>query len=82
VARDRAYLAPLVRVPLSSSQWAALLSFSYNLGPGNADNLVPEINARDWVALQTNWKQYINAGGVPNQRLIERRAAEWQLFAG
>ena len=31
-------------------------------------------------ALETQWKQYINAGGVPLQSLINRRAAEWELY--
>lgn len=77
---DYFYLKSLVKVPLSSNQWAALLSFAYNLGPGNADNLVPNINAKNYSALETQWKSYVNAGGVPLQSLINRRAAEWDLF--
>jgi lysozyme len=74
------YLEPLIKVPLTVNQWAAYLSFSYNLGRYNADNLTANINARDFTALETQWKKYIYADGVPNQQLINRRAAEWQLF--
>lgn len=80
VNHDYLYLKPMIKTPLNSKQWAALLSFAYNLGPGNADNLVANINSHNFAALETQWKQYINAGGVPNDQLIERRAAEWNLF--
>jgi lysozyme len=77
---DKRYLMPLIRIPLNSRQWAALLSFSYNLGPGNADNLIPNINAGNRQALGDQWNEYIYSGGVVNSDLIERRAAEWSLF--
>ncbi len=63
---DYNYLQPLIKKELSPGQWAALLSFSYNLGPGNADNLVKNINAGDQWALGEQWNKYILAGGVPN----------------
>jgi lysozyme len=81
VNKDYLYLKPLLHVDLSPNQWAAYLSFAYNLGPGNADNLVTNINNQDWQALETQWKLYINAGGVPSSNLIARRNAEWELFS-
>lgn len=80
VQQDYLYLKGLINVPLNSNQWAALLSFSYNLGPGNADNLVKNINSQNSAALEQQWKLYINAGGAPNNGLIARRNAEWQLW--
>lgn len=80
IDKDRDYLRGLITVPLNDHQWAALLSFAYNLGRGNADNLVPNINRRDNTALGTQWALYINAGGVPMEQLILRRAAEWALW--
>jgi lysozyme len=77
---DRLYLRTLIRRDLNPEQWAALLSFSYNLGRGNADNLVNNINSGNNAALGDQWNQYVNAGGVPQDYLIARRAAEWQLF--
>lgn len=77
---DYNYLRTIATYPLNENQWAAWLSFSYNLGRGNADNLVTNINAGNLSALETQWKLYINAGGVPNQTLINRRNAEWDLY--
>ncbi len=65
---------------LTVSQWVALLSFSYNLGVGNAYNLVPLINAGDDNALATKWEKYVYAGGVENADLIERRGKEINLW--
>lgn len=76
------YLRPLIKVDLKPNQWAALLSFSYNLGPGNADNLVTNINNRNTAALEHQWKQYIYADGQVNQGLINRRNKEWILWIG
>lgn len=77
---DYRYLKPLITRNLSVKQWAALLSFSYNEGPGNADNLVADINSGDDTALQAHWKKYIYAGGVASSDLIDRRGKEWALW--
>lgn len=74
------YLAPMITRPLSSNQWAALLSFAYNLGPGNADNLVPNINSGNDTALFTQWRKYVYAGGVKNAGLVNRREKELSLW--
>ncbi|MES3018577.1 MAG: hypothetical protein V4721_12390 [Bacteroidota bacterium] len=78
--KDWDYLRALIKTPLRPESWAGLLSFSYNLGPGNADNLVPNINTRNWTALETQWKKYIYVNDVASAHAIERRAAEWKLF--
>jgi len=77
---DYNYLSALIDVPLNSNQWAALLSFSYNLGRGNADNLVSNINNQDWDALRVQWSKYVNAGGSYSDALAQRRNAELDLF--
>lgn len=74
------YLSPLITRKLSGNQWAALLSFSYNLGKGNADNLVDNINSGDDAALKTQWMKYVNAGGHVNQGLVTRRGKEIALW--
>lgn len=74
------YLKPLIKVPLNANQWAALLSFSYNLGSGNADNLVANINSGNEAALFTQWRKYVKAGGVRNQGLVNRREKEIALW--
>lgn len=77
---DYHYLKTLIVRELSPAQWAALLSFSYNLGPGNADNLIANINSGDNEALHTQWMKYIYADGKPDSDLADRRAAEWQFW--
>lgn len=71
--------ARITRV-LTVSQWTALLSFSYNLGVGDAYNLVPVINSGDDHALGIKWAKYVYADGVINDDLVERRGKEWGLW--
>jgi len=80
VATDYAYLAPLVTKKLNANQWAAYLSFSYNLGTGNADNLLDNINSGDQDALGQQWAKYIYSGGSVNSDLVARRSKEWALW--
>lgn len=82
VNNDYNYLKPLIDRELSGNQWAALLSFSYNLGRGNADNLVPNINSGDTSALGDQWNSYVYAGGVRNSVLVNRRRVEWDIWNG
>lgn len=79
---DYAYLSGLITRPLSPAQWAALLSFSYNEGRGNADNLVENINSGNDAALGVQWKKYIYAGGAVSQDLIDRRETEFNIWQG
>lgn len=74
------YLYRLITRPLTVNQWAALLSFAYNLGPGNADNLIQNINSGDNDALGLQWNKYVYSDGVVNPDLVERRAAEFALW--
>jgi lysozyme len=77
---DYATLKPRITRSLSVSQWAALLSFSYNLGIGNALNLVPVINSGDNDALRAKWAKYVYAGGQVVRDLVERREKELALW--
>lgn len=81
VQADYEYLAPRITRTLKASQWGALLSFSYNLGTGNADNLIGNINSMDDAALELQWKKYVYAGGVANDTLAARRAREWEVWS-
>lgn len=77
---DYLYLKGLIRANLRANQWAALLSFSYQLGPGNADNLVPNINSGNSDALGDQWLLYNKVDGIYNQDSADRRQAEWELW--
>jgi len=77
---DYASLKPRVNRSLNVSQWAALLSFSYNEGVGAAYKIVPLINEGDDNALADKWREYVYAGGVVNQNLVDRREKELDLW--
>lgn len=79
---DYHYLSKLISRPLNGHQWAALLSFSYNLGRGNADNLVNNINSGNDAALKTQWLLYDMAGGMHDPDILERRELEWNIWEG
>ena len=81
IQSDFVYLSSLINITLSPAQWAALLSFSYNLGKGKAYNLVQNINADNKEALEVQWKKYIYAGGQVSTGLKARRAKEWDLWS-
>lgn len=69
-----------ITVSLNSNQWAALMSFAYNLGPGIAIKIAPYINAKKWDTLKVKWSQYVYAGGKKLTGLVNRRADELKLF--
>jgi GH24 family phage-related lysozyme (muramidase) len=77
---DYSTLSKRVTRNLTVNQWVAFLSFSYNLGIGNAFDLVPYINAGDFTNLGVQWQRYVHADGVVNQELVKRRQREWALW--
>lgn len=77
---DYATLSGRVTRSLTVPQWAALLSFSYNEGIGNAYNLLNNINSGDDVALAAQMRKYVYAGGVINDDLVDRREKEITLW--
>ena len=81
VNNDFTYLNKLITRKLKPQQWAALLSFSYNMGVDDADNLVNNINTNNDYALQTQWMKYIYINSQPSDYQKQRRSAEWQLWA-
>lgn len=77
---DYATLSGRVTRSLTVPQWTALLSFSYNLGIGDAYNLLNNINSGNDAALATQWRKYVYANGEVDQRLVERREKEINLW--
>lgn len=78
-SRDFNFLSTKIKVDLTANQWAAYLSFSYNEGLGNAENLINDINSNS-PGLEAHWKKYIYASGQINNDLIARRNKEWNLW--
>lgn len=73
----------LVKVPLSDHQFAAMVSFTFNLGAGNLakSTLLRRLNAGEYDAVPTELAKWVNAGGKRLQGLVNRRAAEAGLWA-
>lgn len=72
----------VVRVPLNDNQFAALVSFTYNLGIGNLKNstLLKKLNAGDYAGAAAEFPKWNKAGGQVLAGLTKRRAAEQALF--
>jgi len=88
LAKDAAWAASvvnqLVQVPLTSSQFDALTSLVFNWGAGNFRNSshLALLNSGDYAGAARRLREHpITSGGQRSQGLINRRAAEADLFA-
>ena len=82
LAATAASIARLVRVGLSEGQYAALLSFTFNLGGAalQASTLRRKPNAGDAVGAAAEFGKWNKAGGRVVAGLTRRRAAEAEMF--
>ena len=71
-----------VRVPLNENQFAALVSFTFNLGQGTLrkSTMLKKLNGGNFGAAVKEIEKFVNAGGQRQAGLLRRRAAEAQLF--
>jgi len=71
-----------VHVPLTDNQFAALVSFAFNLGLGalRKSTLLKKVNNTEYDAVPGELKKWVNAGGAPSLGLIRRRKAEAELW--
>jgi lysozyme len=79
VGRD---MQPLLQVEVSDNEFAALVSFAFNLGMNNlkSSTLLRELNAGDRAAAADQFSRWVMAGGVKMPGLVRRRQAERNLF--
>lgn len=72
----------LVKVPISDNQFAALVSFAFNVGVNNLRNstLLKKLNARDYNGAALEFSKWNKAGGKVLKGLTRRREAEATLF--
>lgn len=72
----------LVQVPLTSNQWDALVSFTYNLGATNLESstLLRLLNRGDYAGAAGQFPRWNKAGGKVLPGLVRRREAERVLF--
>jgi len=71
-----------VRVPLTANQFAALVSFTYNVGSGalNSSTLLRRLNAGDTFGAANEFLRWNRAGGRVLAGLTRRRREERALF--
>jgi len=72
----------LVRVALTDNQFAALVSFAYNVGLGAlaGSTLLRKLNADDYQGAADQLPRWNKGGGRVLPGLVRRRAAERDLF--
>lgn len=72
----------LVKVPLNSNQFSALVSFAFNVGTGALaqSTLLSRLNQRDYQGAANEFSRWVYGGGQVLPGLVRRREAEKQLF--
>ncbi|MBX2865588.1 MAG: lysozyme [Leptolyngbyaceae cyanobacterium MAG.088] len=73
-----------VRIPINDNQFAALVSFTYNVGSGamRSSTLLKKLNRRDLYGAANEFPRWNRAGGRVLAGLTRRRNAERALFLG
>jgi len=76
-------IAAVIKVPLSDNQFAALVSFCYNIGTGAfiRSTLCKRLNEGDYDAVPQELSKWIHVNGHKIAGLVNRRAAEAGLWA-
>jgi lysozyme len=71
-----------VLVPVNRNQYAALVSFVFNVGEGNFRNstLLKKLNNGNYPAAANEFEKWTKAGQKEMKGLVRRREAEKQLF--
>ncbi len=71
-----------VKVPLNDNQFAALVSFVYNVGEGafRKSTLLKKLNSGDYNSVPNELMKWVNDNGKKIQGLVNRRAAECGLW--
>ena len=72
----------LVQVKLTESQFSALVSFTYNVGPAAfaRSRLLKKLNAGDYAAVPQELSRWVYSRGHLLQGLVTRRAREAALW--
>ena len=76
------HVAKLIDVDLNDNQFAALVSFAFNLGGGNlkSSTLRRLLNAGDYKCVPEQLGRWVFASGKKLNGLIKRRKEEGELF--
>lgn len=73
-----------VKVPLNENQYAALLSFTFNLGGGalSRSTLLSYLNEKHYESARDQMSNWVYAGGKKLKGLVNRRADEMRVWDG
>ena len=76
------YVQDSVKVDLDQSQFAALVAWTFNLGPGNlrSSTMLKKLNNGEYESVPFEMRRWNKAGGKTLDGLIRRRQAESLLF--
>lgn len=66
---------------LTEHQWAALLSFAFNVGFKSTWGIAKRLNAKAWDQVPGEMLRFVNAGGKKVQGLVNRRTDEIKLWS-
>ena len=80
LAKHEGYVTQYVTVPMNQNEFDALVSFSYNCGPGNLKKLVVRLNKGDRTGTAKAFLLYVKAQGRTLPGLVSRRTRESALF--
>lgn len=82
LARFERAVSSSVKVPLTQNQFDALVSLTYNIGPGafKHSTLLKLLNQGDYAGASQQFDVWIKAGGQTVQGLVNRRAVEKAYF--
>ena len=78
------YVDLYVKVPLTQNQFDALVSWTFNLGPGNlkSSTMLTKLNEKKYDEVPSQMKRWNKAGGKVLRGLERRRNAEAAMFLG
>jgi GH24 family phage-related lysozyme (muramidase) len=81
--RLQSVVKPDVIAELTENQYAALLSFVFNLGANRKWGIWKLLNQRHFAQVPSKLQEYVNAGSPPKriQGLVNRRAEEAKLWS-
>lgn len=82
LAKVEQQVSSRVKVPLNQNQFDALVSFTFNVGPGalSRSGVLKNVNAQKWQAAADAFMQWTRGNGQVLQGLVRRRKAERALF--
>ncbi|MDR9777190.1 lysozyme [Rhizobium hidalgonense] len=83
LASFEAAVESAVKVPLTDNQFAALVSFAFNVGAANfrSSTLLKKLNAGNYAAVPAELAKWTKSKGKTMPGLVNRRAAEAGLWA-